>query len=72
MPRQQATGHGKINPVKVQKFLKGIDYPVDKKTLIEKAKGNGADENVMHTLQRMSRETYNGPKDVSRAIGALD
>ena len=61
-----------INPIQVQKFLKGIDYPADKETVLSTARENGADENVMDTLSHMSWERFNSPNDVSEAIGEIE
>lgn len=58
-----------INPIQIQKFLKGIDYPADKDTLLERARQNGADENVIKTLMNLRRKSFNSPNDVSEAIG---
>ena len=58
-----------VNPVQVQKFLKGIDYPTDKNTIVETARRNGADEQVIHTLEGLSMKGFNSPNDVSEAIG---
>jgi Protein of unknown function (DUF2795) len=60
-----------VNPIQVQKSLSGIDYPAQKKTLIARAKEQGADENVVRTLQALDREEFNSPNDVSEAIGRL-
>jgi hypothetical protein len=58
-----------VNPVQLQKFLGGIDYPADKKTLIERAREKGADENVLKTLESLDRDRFNSPNDVSEALG---
>lgn len=58
-------------PIHAQKFLGGIDYPTDKASLIKRAKDNGADENVVNALNRMSANTYNSPNDVSEEMGKL-
>ena len=34
----------KVNPVRVQKFLGGLDYPASKEDLIKRAEREGADE----------------------------
>jgi hypothetical protein len=60
-----------VNPVQLQKFLKGIDYPADKNTLLQRARDNGADDNVMHTLEQLPRDEFNSPNDVSEAVGDL-
>jgi hypothetical protein len=58
-----------VNPIQLQKFLGGIDYPADKQTLIETARKNGADDNVISTLQQLKTDRFNSPNDVSQAVG---
>lgn len=60
-----------VNPIQVQKFLKGIDYPADKKTLVSTAKKEGADNNVVSTLDKLPEMNYNSPNDVTQQIGKL-
>ncbi|MGC9669539.1 DUF2795 domain-containing protein [Planosporangium sp. 12N6] len=60
-----------VNPIQLQKFLKGIDYPADKNTLIQHARDNGADDNVIRTLEQLPRDRFNSPNDVSEAIGDM-
>jgi hypothetical protein len=63
----------KVNPIQVQKDLKGVDYPVSKEDLIKHAKKQGADENVISTLEQLSdEEEFETPADVSKAIGAIE
>lgn len=62
----------KVNPIQVQKFLGGIDYPASKQELIQKARQEGADQEVVSTLERMPGDRYNSPNDVSEAIGKLE
>ncbi len=61
-----------INPIQVQKFLKGVDYPASKAALIENAKKMGADENVCSSLEQLPDEDFETPADVSQAFGKLD
>ena len=60
-----------VNPIQVQKFLSGIDYPTNKGALVEHAKSNGADEDVRQTLENLPMEEFNSPNDVSEAIGKM-
>jgi predicted outer membrane protein len=60
-----------VNPVQVQKFLKGVDYPASKSALLEKAKSMGADENVCASLEQLPDEEFQTPADVSQAFGRL-
>jgi Protein of unknown function (DUF2795) len=60
-----------VNPIQMQKFLGGVDYPVDKKTLVEYARQKGADEKVINTLQSLPLDRFNSPNDISEAIGKI-
>ncbi|MEU0192805.1 DUF2795 domain-containing protein [Streptomyces afghaniensis] len=44
----------------IQKALKGMDYPTDKRHLVERARSNHADEKVVSTLD--------GPNEVQKAV----
>lgn len=57
------------NPIQLQKYLGGVDYPTDKKTLVERAKEKGADDDVIRTLQSLPVDRFNSPNDVSEALG---
>ena len=61
----------RVNPVQVQKFLKGIDYPAKKEDVVRVAREHGADEKVVTTLQSLRVKQFNSPNDVSEAIGKL-
>jgi hypothetical protein len=60
-----------VNPIQLQKFLGGIDYPARKQDLIKMAQKAGADQNVMNTLKSLPREDFNSPNDISEAIGDM-
>lgn len=59
----------KVNPIQLQKHLKGVDYPASKQDLITHAKEQGADEEAISALEQMPDEQYETPTDVSKAIG---
>ncbi len=56
------------NPIQIQKYLKGIDYPASKADLIENAKKLGADENICASLEQLPDEEFQTPADVSQAF----
>jgi predicted outer membrane protein len=60
-----------VNPIQVQKFLKGVDYPASKADLLDKAKSMGADENVQASIEQLPDEEFQTPADVSQAFGRL-
>jgi hypothetical protein len=57
-----------VNPIQIQKYLKGIDYPATKAALIENAKKMGADENVCASLEQLPDQKFEAPVDVSQAL----
>ena len=62
----------KANPVEVQGFLEAVRYPAGKAELLSEAEKQGADERVRSTLERLPRKRFQGPTDVSEAIGTLE
>ena len=62
----------KVNPIEVQKHLKGIDYPVSKDDLIKHAEKNGADEALRSLLSELPEDEYETPTDVNKAIGQIE
>jgi hypothetical protein len=62
----------KVNPIQLQKHLKGMDYPASKENLIQHAKKNGADQDVCSVLEQLPDEEYETPADVSKAVGNVE
>lgn len=62
----------KINPIQLQKHLKGVDYPASKEELIEHAKQQGADDNAISVLEQLPDQEYDSPTDVSEAVGDIE
>jgi len=60
------------NPVEVEKCLKGMNYPANKKDLIKHAQQQGANQDVIETLKELHNENFNSPVDVSKAVGEID
>ncbi|MDP9353521.1 MAG: DUF2795 domain-containing protein [Chloroflexota bacterium] len=61
----------KVNPIQVQKFLKGLDYPASKQDVLQKAEQEGADEDVRSTLEQLPEEQFETPAAISKAIGQI-
>lgn len=59
----------KINPIELQKSLKGVDYPASKDDVVNAARKNGADKEVMDALQGLEDQTFEKPTDVTKALG---
>lgn len=71
MAHAQQKASSPPNPIQIQKFLGGLDYPVSKQDIIDKAKQGGADKKVMDALEQIPDQQYASPVAVSRAVGQL-
>ena len=56
------------NPIDVQRYLGGVDYPASKETLVETARGGGADDEVLDALESLPDRDYDSPTDVTSAV----
>ena len=61
-----------VNPIEVQKFLSGMDYPASKQEILDNARQQGANENVMSALEQIADREYDGPSGVSKELGGSD
>lgn len=59
----------KINPIDLQKSLKGVDYPASKDDVVKAARDNGASEEIVKALEGLDDGTFETPADVSKALG---
>lgn len=57
----------KPNPIQMQKFLGGVNYPASKDELVEHARSAGADDAVLEHLEALPDRTFDGPNAVSQA-----
>jgi len=61
-----------FSPAEVQAYLRGLDYPVSTQDLIDRAKEQGAPQEIIDVLDRLPRGIkFHDPTDVSRAFGEL-
>lgn len=61
-----------INPIQLQKFLKGAEYPMGKDALVALAKDNGAGDDVLEALGALEDREYDGPNGVSKELKEAD
>ena len=58
------------NPIQIQKYLSGIDYPASKDDLVESARSQGAPDDVVEALQGLPGDSFDSPTAVSSAVSA--
>lgn len=61
----------KINPIQLQKHLKGMDYPASREKLVKQAQQNGADDNAISVLEQLPDNEYGSPTAVSQAVSSI-
>lgn len=61
-----------VNPVQMEKYLKGMKYPATKMELVSCAQQNGADKQVCEMLECLPEQKYEHVTDVSRAISSME
>jgi hypothetical protein len=57
-----------VNPIQLQKHLKGATYPMSAADLVSLAESNGADEEVLSALRAIPDREYDGPNAVSHEL----
>jgi hypothetical protein len=62
----------KVNPIQLQKALKGVKYPAEKKTLLEAARNNQSDDTIRGALEKLPEQQYARPSDVSKAVREVE
>ncbi len=62
----------KVNPIQVQKFLKGLNYPADRDEILAHARDQGADRNAQQALEQLPKQKYRTPADVSEELGKIE
>jgi hypothetical protein len=57
-----------VNPIELQKHLKGVDYPASRDDLVSAAESNGAPSEVVEALRSTSKDSFDGPTAVTEAL----
>lgn len=59
----------KINPIQLQKQLKGVKYPASKQDILNRAEANGnLDDSLREVLGALPEKQYARPTDVTAAV----
>jgi len=57
-----------VNPIELQKYLKGVNYPASKDELVDTAQANGAPPDIIDALRDASQDSFDGPSGVQKAL----
>lgn len=65
-------GMGGSSPSNVAHYLKGVDFPAGKNQLLECARNNGAEQDVVATIEQMpDDQRYESMADVMKGYGEV-
>ncbi len=56
------------NPIEMQKYLKGANYPASKDDLVSTAENNSAPGEVVEQLRAIGGNEFSGPDQVMAAL----
>lgn len=68
----KAESQDRASPAEIQKCLKGIHYPADKKKVVGHAQKNKAPANVIHVLERVEDRQWKTPADLMKSVGKVE
>ena len=57
-----------VNPIELQKHLKGVDYPASRDELVATAESNGAPAEIVDALRNANKDSFDGPSAVQQAV----
>ncbi len=61
----------KASPAAIERYLKGIHYPAEKKDLVNQAHNNGAPQDVLDVLKRFEDKEYGSTVDVNKEVSKI-
>ena len=59
------------SPIEVRKYLHGLEYPAERQEIIDKAEEEGADDDILHLLQKLPDGEYESAVEVASAVARL-
>ena len=57
-----------VSPIDIQKALGGMDHPAAKDAIVEHARDQGGDAEVIEALKGIDDQEYDTPAAVSKAV----
>jgi hypothetical protein len=57
-----------VNPIELQKHLKGVDYPASRDDLVATARSNGAPDDIVEALESSGKDSFEDPTEVQAAL----
>jgi len=65
-------GMGGHSPSNILHHLKGVDFPADKKALLEQAQKNNAEGDILDIIKQLPDGKYESMADVLKGVGKVE
>lgn len=66
------TGYSnKASPAAIEKYLKGIHFPLHKKDILKQAKENHAPNDIISVLEMFEDKEYSSVTDIAKQVGSV-
>jgi hypothetical protein len=69
MESRRVTGK---SPANIAKHMKGIDFPADRNQVVNKARDNGAPQEVLDVLEKIPEKSYDNMADLMEGVGKVE
>lgn len=63
--------HGGLPPAQIGPFIKDINFPANKKEVIQHVQNSNADEEVIATLENLPNQKFNSSQELKRILGDI-
>jgi methionine salvage enolase-phosphatase E1 len=63
--------HGGLPPAQIGPFIKDINFPANKKEVIQHVQNSNADEEVVATLENLPNQKFNSSQELKRILGDI-
>ena len=63
--------HVGLPPAQIGPFIKDINYPADKKDIIQHAQNKNANTDVIDTLEELPNQKFNSSQELKKILGNI-
>ncbi len=63
--------HGGLPPAQIGPFINDINFPVNKKEVIQHAQNSNANPEVIDTLKNLPNQKFNSSQELKRILGNI-
>lgn len=69
MADEQYRGYAEISPAEIEEYVRGVDFPADKKQIVATVVDDGAPTKVLTLFNTLPEQDYEDAFEVTEALG---